>query len=326
MANLHQPWVYKLYGMLLAADRPLPGLRPIQTDALADVYLQLEGQQQRPSSNPGVLSSGLDILPKSDGDYYRVWFRGDGELSFVINPEGTQITAHWEKSVIEEVTTLLIGQVMGCALRLQGWLCLHACVIRVGTQAIALVGESGAGKSTLAAFFAQRDHAILADDIAALQPMDAGYQVQPGYPRLRLWPQSMRALYGGNDDLEAIFSFSEKRYLALSAEGDTQSALGTFHDQPLPLAAIYLLHKRQPELILPSLQALPSPAALMALLQHRSVSHLPLDKLRQQVELQQFSKIIQTIPVKQLHRSDNLQDLPAVYEAVLTDFARLTSS
>ena len=319
----YDPFKYHLYGITLSSNRALPGLLPVTHDqnVLPDITLCLQGNQHKFSPNPTAIYSGLDVISKPDGDYYRVWFQGDGEIIFEINSAGNFISVDWTRSKVEEITTLLVGQVIACALRLQGKLCLHACVIQMDEQAIALIGESGAGKSTMAAFFAQQGYAVLADDVAALQRIDDHYQVQLGYPRLRLWPKSVHALYNDKHALDPIFSFSEKSYLSLSAKPSNPSKFGTFSEQPLPLAAIYILHKRQPNLTAPYIQLLPPSAALMALLQHRSVSHLPLDKPRQQAELEQLTYVIQTIPVKQLHRPDNLQDLQAVYEVVRADLA-----
>ena len=57
---------------------------------------------------------------------------------------------------MERVTAVVVGSVMGCALRLQGIPCLHSSVIAVDNRAIAIIGAKGAGKSTTAAALAQR--------------------------------------------------------------------------------------------------------------------------------------------------------------------------
>ncbi len=212
--GIGQSFRYTAYGLTLEANRPLPGLIPASAHGPVDVWVDLmkESESQLPSPEVEAVSSGLNVLSKVDGTYFHLWFRGDGQLDFEVNSEGRHIWASWDRSVLEEVTALLLGQVLGFALRLRGTLCLHACVVRIGQQAIAIVGETGAGKSTTAAALARRGHSILSDDIAVLNDRRDRFLVQPGYPRVRLWPKSIKALYGSEVDLARVFSFSEKRF------------------------------------------------------------------------------------------------------------------
>jgi hypothetical protein len=77
-------------------------------------------------------------------------------------------------------------------------------------------------------------HAVLSDDIAALTDRDGAMHVQPAYPQIRLWPDSVAMLYGTPDALPPLTPTWDKRALALTEPG-------TFHQQPLPLRAVYLL-------------------------------------------------------------------------------------
>ncbi|NIO13431.1 MAG: serine/threonine protein kinase, partial [Gammaproteobacteria bacterium] len=85
---------------------------------------------------------------------------------------------------------------LGFVLRLRGVLSLHASVIDINGEAVGFMGAAGAGKSTLAAAFAKKGFAVMSDDILALKPGDSAPFAQPGYPRLRLWPDSAVVLFG----------------------------------------------------------------------------------------------------------------------------------
>ncbi len=215
---------YTVYGLTLQTNRSLPSLIPVSANKPVDVWVELNGESQQSSTDVENLSSGIKAISKADGTYFHLWFRGDGQLDFEIDAEGCHISATWVVLIIEEVIALLLGQVLGCALRLQGNLCLHACVLKMGEQAIAIVGESGAGKSTTAAALAKLGHAILSDDIAVLNECDQHWLAQPGYPRLRLWPKSIQALYGQEDNLARILSFSEKRFIDLKDNNSETTA------------------------------------------------------------------------------------------------------
>ena len=216
------------------------------------------------------------------------------------------------------MTVLLLGQVLGCALRLRGTLCLHGCVMKMGEHAIAIVGESGAGKSTTAAALAKLGHAILSDDIAVLNECEQYWLVQPGYPRLRLWPDSINTLHGSEVGLTRIFSFSEKRFINLN-DNNSETTAWQFHNEPLPLAAIYILGERQPDLAIPNIEAIPSTNAVMTLMAHRAAKHLPLDKEKQAQEFAGLSRVVMSVPVRKVIRSDSLEALPQVCDAILED-------
>ena len=307
---------YTVYGLTLQANHSLPNLISASDNASVDIWVELNGKSQQSSTDVDNLSSGINIKSKSDGTYFHLWFHGDGKIDFEIDATGCHISASWVILTIEEVTTLLLGQVLGCALRLRGTLCLHACVLKVGEQAIAIVGESGAGKSTTAAALSKRGHAILSDDIAVLSEVDQYWFVQPGYPRLRLWPQSIQALYGSEDNLSRILSFSEKRFINLN---DSETTEWQFHNKPLPLAAIYILGKRQLNLATPMIEAVPSKNAVLALMKHRTLNHLPLDKEKQAQEFAAISRVVVDVPVRKVNRRDSLDALPQICDAILED-------
>lgn len=335
--EISQSFRYRAYGLTLEANRPLPGLIPASDNAPVNVWVDLiteEGSQpqsvevQAVPSRPKVYSNGLDVFSKDDLPYFHIWFRGNGQINFQVDADGSRIQVTWTRSVLEEVVTLLVGSVLGCVLRLQGVLCLHACVVKMGQQAIAIAGETGAGKSTTAAALAQRGYPILADDIAAIADRSSHFFVQPGYPRLRLWPESITALYGSEVGLDRVFDFMDKRFLDLSGtvndnEGETQLQ---FYQEPLPLAAIYILGKRQPELAAPKIASLPPAMALMNLMEQRSVSHLKLEKDRQEQEFTGFSHVAMKVPIRKVTRSDSLDALPQLCDAILEDLASLTPS
>lgn len=156
------------------------------------------------------------------------------------------------------------------------------------------------------------------------------FLVQPGYPRLRLWPESIKALYGSEVNLERVFDFAEKRFVNLS-DNISESAGETewqFHQEPLPLAAIYILGKRLSELAAPQVEPIPPAMAVMTLMAQRSASHLKLklDIDKQRREFEGISRLAATVPVRKVTRSDSLEALPQMCDAILEDLASITAS
>lgn len=266
------------------------------------------------------------MLSKADGVYYHLWFRGDGQLDFEINAEGTHISATWTLSVIEEVTALLLGQVLGCVLRLRGILCLHACAVKIGDQAVVIVGHSGIGKSTLAAALASQGYAILSDDIAVLDERGPRqWRVLPGYPRLRLWPETIKALYGPEDKLARIFSFTKKRFVSLTQNG-AEGTPWRFQSRPLPLGALYILGERKAGLAAPIIEPMPPATGVMALMAHRAINHLYLQMKpgKQAQEFAGLSRVAMEAPMRHVICGDGLDTLPRLCDAIVQDLSALS--
>src|SRR2546425_5228639 len=60
------------------------------------------------------------------------------------------------------------GPVAAALLRVRGYVVLHASAVALDGGATCFLGASGWGKSTLAALLHTRGHAVIADDVAAI--------------------------------------------------------------------------------------------------------------------------------------------------------------
>ena len=310
---------YQIYGITLSSNQPLPILTPASTATTTDIKVHLtEGNLS--DSDKRVHSKSWYQKPKVDGIYYCLSLGGSKQkLDVEIAPDGKQIWINWVNLPIAEVTAMLIGCVIGTALRLQGKLCLHSSVIKVDNCAIAIIGEKGAGKSTTAAALAKQGYPILADDIAVLTDCGDSFLVQPGYPRLRLWKSALNQLYGDEKGLSRVFSQTDKHFLELNQ--NKVSAWG-FHNQPLPLAAIYVLGERQQFLAAPSIETIIPQMGVMQLITHRYPQSLHLEGGMQRREVAISARLGEIVPMRYLHRGDNLADLGKICDVILEDVAR----
>lgn len=324
MLNSSNPvFYYQVYGITISSNQPLPGLVATSASTPADLWVELE--EDKPSSpTQRVIEEALTdrfgwqigTKTKANGTYYQLSFHGYGTVEFEISPTGNKIWATWTNLLLEEVTAILLGPVLGCALRLQGKVCLHSSVIAIDGHAIALIGVKGAGKSTTAAALAQRGYPILSDDVAVLAGCKETFLVQPGYPRLRLWKPAVNALYGSEVGLSRVSRQLDKHFVELNQNG---ASAWRFQPQPLPLAAIYILENRQPELASPTIKPISQKMGLMHLMTHRYPQFLTLDRDRQFQEFALLSCLAATVPIKQVHRPDELEKLPRLCEVILDD-------
>jgi hypothetical protein len=226
-------------------------------------------------------------------------FRGEGWLrlryadatEFTLDAGATRIGVTWRAPLtLEDACTYLFGPVLGLALRLRGAACVHASAVAVEGGALLVCGPTGAGKSTTAAAFASRGRKILSDDVAALDGGGGRVTVRAAYPHLRLWPDSVRALYGGGAELPPLTPNWDKRYLDL-AEGDA-----AFHAGSLPLAAIALLEAREDGAGAPRLEPLRPADAVLALVAHTYLGWLP-DLAAQARDLALYARVAREVPV-----------------------------
>ncbi|MBP0022217.1 MAG: hypothetical protein J7647_32255 [Cyanobacteria bacterium SBLK] len=330
MASDREAFLYRVCGLTLLANLPLPGLISLETletfpKTFQPVRVQLgnlpplhqfQREQWYVSASPSDTGKpNLQVWQcfyreRSIGFY---WQYGD-ETEFFLQRSPLKIWVCWPDSLtLEDAATYLLGPVLAFVLRWQKVLCLHASAIAVEGKAIAFVGVAGAGKSTTAAAFANLGHPVLSDDVVAVEWREKSPYARPAYPRLRLWPESVGFLYGSRDRLPAIVPTNitwNKRYLDLMQE---QYA---FQDSPLPLRQIYLLQGRQGENA-PRIGEISQRKAAIALIANTSTNYL-LDRDLRKAEFASVTRLVGRVPVKKLY--------PHCDPAKLVDLVRLVLS
>ena len=117
--------------------------------------------------------------------------RVPGIARYLVTPAEVVVEPHGGSA--DDLATFLIGPVLTALLQLHGMTVLRAAAVEAGAGAVLLLGDSGSGKSVLARALVARGHGLLADHPMALTPATGGGRpvVQPAYPRLRLWADSL---------------------------------------------------------------------------------------------------------------------------------------
>jgi hypothetical protein len=307
----------------------LPGL-PVRLDSDAfDLRIHLKDWSTFPAplrESVQVFNTGSDDIAHGQpnlrvgllpgGDYFG-FFYSDG-VRFAVERHGRDVWSDWpENYTLEDACTYLLGPVIGFVLRLRGVTCLHASAVAVGEHAIALVGVPGAGKSTTAMAFANCGYSVISDDVVALTDDGENLLVQPGYPRVNLWPDSVRALFGSAEALPRITPTWDKHYVALGTNG-----LG-FAAKPLPLAATYLLSEREEALAAPIVEATAGVDALAALVANTYVSYL-LDRDMRSREFDVLSRVVTGIPIRRVRTPDDTSAVFELCRAITADARQLT--
>ena len=315
-----------IYGLGIAINERIPGIRVSESTANGvDVKISLgstptwldnnlpPGDVWYRTPNQEPAQPRLVIWKLPDGRYYRLRY-ADG-TEFLIDREGTEVWGTWpnNKLTLEDAATYLLGPIMGFVLLLRGSVCLHASAVAVGKQAIAIVGPAGSGKSTTAAAFAGRGYGILAEDVTTLNDQGSAFLVQPGYPCIRLWPHSVETLYGAPDELPKLTPTWDKRLLDLSQDSYR------FHEQPLPLAAIYMLAPRVEDSNAPYVRALAPSESLMSVVANTYATNL-MDKRMRAREFELLSRLVSQVPVRRLTPSNYPEHIGRLCDTIIQDF------
>lgn len=321
---------YTLYGLHTLTDRPLPGLRPEPSLPTIDVHLWFDAPppiaedvtwqpHQRFASHRGVDQGDeawLTVLETADGAYARLKY-SDG-VHFTLDRAATQIWCSWpEQFTFEYVVSYITNPVMGFCLRLRDQSCLHASAVMLDDGVVLFSAPSGHGKSTTASYFALRGHAVFADDIAVLKPHPNGVMVEPGYPHLRLWDESARALLGAAELLPTIAPDWEKRYIDLQQHGLSYAThpvsvkgicllkprldVATYGDQPVRLERV-------------------SPIRALGILMDNMYMNYLLDQRLRTCDFAVLGRLVGMVPVYFVTASDKLDGLPELYTAIVNTF------
>jgi hypothetical protein len=335
-------FAYSAFGLLLHSNVTFPGvpLAPLQdapSNSSRQVLMHLavapykdaaESPRERELAYASAYTDEagepvLHIWKAADASYLRLAYC-DG-TQFWIDRSRQNVFSVWpENLTLENALSYLLGPVFGLLLRLRGVTCLHASAVAFGDCCAVFVGAQGAGKSTTAAAFAKRGHAVLCDDIVALDLEDAGggasldshrtgehsghlssathhsgpvaspsmFRVLPAYPHLFLWPEAAKFLFGSEELFPRLAPEWEKRKLALGTSGTR------FESRALPLAAIYVFGARAAENA-PRIEPAPRKDSLLSLLANTYASNLLEPGMRAE-EFAVLDRLLATVPVRSL--------------------------
>jgi len=251
----------------------------------------------------------LRMFSVLEGKYFR--FSYADRTEFLVDQAGTEVWAKWaEPLTIEDTATYLLGPVMGFVMLLRGVVCLHASAIAVADKAIALLGPAGSGKSTTAAAFSDRGYSVLAEDVVTLDDHGCQFLVRPGYPCIRLWPASVKALYGSESHLPKLTPNWDKCYLDLTER---------FHAEPLPLAAIYHLGGRRHDTKAPFVESLDRSEGLLSLIANTYATKL-MDKQMRAREFELLTRVLNNVPLRRVTPHADPARIPELCDAILNDF------
>ena len=235
---------YCAYGLIIQSPIPLPEL--VAGAGEPDVTIRFGKLEYQPVK-ANREASEMHVV---GGDIYLSW---DDIGTFLVR-DGREIVIQPLPRVNNSVLRLFIlGTTLAMLLCQRGLTVFHASAVTMGNGVLAFAGVKGAGKSTFAAALHAAGHDLVADDIVAIDASGGRSMVLPGFPHLKLWPDSIALLGADPQLMPRLRPELEKR---------SHSLRERFSRQILPLRYVCVINPG-PALTLEMLQAREALAALM---------------------------------------------------------------
>jgi hypothetical protein len=324
---------YSAFGLSFGSNRAIPGLIASETRVAApDVKIFLGSRPPDIDAHTSMIEGLYYVSADTNEDGepgFRIWRTAEGKflrmdyvdgVQFWFAWRGTSVWCTWPDTLtLADAAVYLLGPVLGLLLRLRGVTCLHASAAAFGDYAVAFAGPAGAGKSTTVAALGRRGHAVISDDIVAMEERDGRFFVFPAHPYLGLWPESVEMLYGGRKKIPGFASTWDKGRLSLSDHNLH------FQEGALPLGAVFLLGERTSDPAAPFLETAPSRESLMELIANSYGTNL-LEKEMRSREFELLGHLVARVPVWRLRPNADRGKLAALCDLIDESYGRLGAS
>jgi hypothetical protein len=272
--------LYRAYGLIIQSPIRLPELNA--GEGQPDVVIRF-GKTQAQAAGVNHGPSEIKVVGE---DIHLFW---DDIGRFLVRA-GREIIIEARPDVQEHVLRLFIlGTTLAMLLCQRGLSIFHASAVAIGDEAIAFAGMKGAGKSTLAAAMHAAGHELIADDIVAIDTSSGSPMVVPGFPYLKLWPDSVTLLGHDPERLPRLRPGVEKRGFSLSQQ---------FSHKLLPLRHFCIISPG-PTL---DLQAYEPRDALRALMPHWYGARFGMERLRDLGLADCFRQCAAVVSFAKIHR------------------------
>lgn len=246
----------------------------------------------------------------ADGAIFLEWDR----VGRVLIRDGKDVLVEKDAAAtMEDLSPFLTGPVLASLLHQRNYFVLHASCVAIGDAAVAFVGPKGFGKSTLAAHMKGLGHRLLSDDIVPLRAGSGHIWTEPGFPRVKLFDDSVEAIGASPSDFPTIHRFSSKRSLSLSDIHERTS---------VELRAIYIINESEKFEIADMSKA----DAFIEIMANAHLGRFLADTGRESGYFQLCSEITNSVPAFRLDRPSSFDELPRVIDALARHATDITKA
>jgi len=293
---------YTIFGLNVASEVICPELHTINALDQPEVSIKYGSLAHIPFPEPNRSKNHLI-------NNHQLLINISGVAKYLVTKGEQVIVDPDHKASDQEVRLFLLGSTMGAILHQRGYLAIHGNGIVINGECIIFAGHSGKGKSTLAAAFAQKGFQLLCDDLCAIKITDKGEAfVQPGFPHIKLWPESLKQLKEQPTNLTRVRPDEDKYIVPM----DTK-----YCEQAVPLKKIYTLHFHDKDSI--DFQKLNALDTLLALNNYTYKQRMlkTINPTKEHYAL--YMKLAKTTLVSRVFRPKNITILNTLIDAILLE-------
>ena len=231
MSNQNFRNCYFVYGISVESEIPLPELPG--TDLAPSVNVKV-GQIDKEAVKAQFKASEIFDRPgftvyAGEKTVFIDWY----DFCYGLIEDGTRATVEVHPGIdIEDVASLVTGPILSIALHQQKKLVLHASAVSIDGVCLVFMGDKGYGKSTLAAHLQARGHRLISDDVVPIRFVDDTPLTSPGYPQIKIFPDSVESIGVSPDSLPQVNKYITKRYYECQQN---------FSTEPVRIGQIYVL-------------------------------------------------------------------------------------
>jgi len=220
------PNYYRVFGLTVESELACPELLPAEATTTSDIVMRY-GEVPEALENPADSGARWQTSPGA----YLLNLKRLGRFQV---RDGKEIVVQPVPGISEDsIRIMLLSACLSILLHQRRLLALHCSGVHTMKGAVLFSGNSGMGKSTLVSAFTDRGYKMLADDMLALTFNDQGQVMAlPGFPQVKLWADSAKALGRSTDGLRRVLPEYE-RFVAPEIE--------RFDPSPAPVRALYFL-------------------------------------------------------------------------------------
>jgi hypothetical protein len=197
----------------------------------------------------------------------------------------------------------LTGNIFAFLLLQRGYFVLHASAASVAGRAAAFLGMPGSGKSSLVAALHQLGHAILVDDVTAVDLKANPVSVIPAFPQIKLDLEAAKSQGIDPETLIPLDDLEEKRGFRF---------VERFQETSQPLSKIYILSNEGDQIF----QPLNSQDAIVELIRNSYPTRFA--QAGGAGHFHQCVELVKQVPVFRLKKPPTLDGLPE-FAALLAD-------
>jgi hypothetical protein len=281
-------FAYTAYELGIHSEIPLPGLK-ITRNPAEDVFVRLRALANIASAGARSASSFLGETP--------------GVATFLVRDGKEIIVDPAPAGDVSILCTILLGPILAVLLRQRGLAVIHASGVTINGRAVAFVGQSGWGKSTIAEAFYKRGYGVITDDVMAVSIGEKCPEVLPGYPSIKLFPDSARFLQCEDSTTHKVNSQTEKR---------AHSVACGFPQGRRRLRRMYILSNGDSNIVAP----LHLQEVFVELVRNSRAITLLNDAQSLNAHLNQCSRLAAEVPAFRLKRLASLASLPGVVQMI----------